>query len=85
MQLTSKERSWLPWFGQNRKLALSRSCYANKSIYPIIEQTFEGIAATRVQLLKLWTNNHWDHLAAVTLILIHRRENLMQICLHSKY
>ena len=84
MQLTSKERSWLPWFGQNGKLSLSRSCYANKSIYPIIEQTFEGIAATRVQLLKLWTNNHWDHLGAVASMLTHSHEDLIQIGLHSK-
>jgi hypothetical protein len=30
----------------NGKLAHSLSCNANKSIYLIIEQTFEGIAAT---------------------------------------
>ncbi len=84
MQLTVKERSWLPWFGQNGKLALSRSCYVNKNIYPIIEQTFEGIAATRVQLLKVWTNNHWDHLSATRSVLLHYNDAETQIYLQRK-
>ncbi|WP_428980189.1 methyl-accepting chemotaxis protein [Catenovulum adriaticum] len=62
MQLTSKEKHWLPWFGQNGKFALGWSCFANKSTYSAVEQTFEGTAATRVKILQMWTNNHWEHL-----------------------
>ena len=55
MQLTSAEKSWLPVFGKTGKLAMGWACRANRSIYPIIEQTFEGIAETRVKLLQNWT------------------------------
>jgi hypothetical protein len=37
----------------------------NKSTYAAVEQTFEGIAATRVKLLQMWTENHWDHIQAL--------------------
>nr|WP_314409092.1 methyl-accepting chemotaxis protein [Pseudomonas kuykendallii] len=63
MQLTSAEKSWLPVFGKTGKLAMGWACRANRSIYPIIEQTFEGIAETRVKLLQNWTQEQWDHLA----------------------
>ncbi|AWB67256.1 methyl-accepting chemotaxis protein [Saccharobesus litoralis] len=62
MQLSAKERRWLPWFGKNGKLALGWSCFVNRSMYPAVEQTFEGIAATRVKLLQNWTDNQWQHL-----------------------
>lgn len=62
MQLTPKEKRWLPWFGQNGKFALGWSCFANKSTYSTVEQTFEGVAATRVKILQMWTNNYWEHL-----------------------
>jgi methyl-accepting chemotaxis protein len=84
MQLSAKERSWLSWFGANGKLALGYSCYLNKSTYSIVEQTFEGIAATRVQLLKMWTNNHWDYLGAVRSILEHGFEGDLQTYLQHK-
>ncbi|MDU0354421.1 hypothetical protein RS130_11195 [Paraglaciecola aquimarina] len=84
MQLTSKERAWLPWFGENGKLSLGRSCYLNKSIYPVIEQTFEGIAATRVQLLKVWANSQWDHLGAIKSILVQYESSGLKYCLNSK-
>lgn len=84
MQLTTTERSWLPWLGQNGKLALKRSCNVNKNIYPVIEQTFEGIASTRVQLLKLWTNNHWDHLGAIRAIILHENNATIENHLRNK-
>ena len=62
MSLTQAEKSWLPWFGDNGKLSLSWSCYLNKGIYPAVEQTFEGIANTRVKLLNTWVNSQWSHL-----------------------
>ncbi|MER2491912.1 methyl-accepting chemotaxis protein [Catenovulum sediminis] len=65
MQLSRQEKSWLPWFGSNGKLALGWSCFVNKSTYATVEQTFEGIAATRVKLLQNWTNNQWEHLQSI--------------------
>lgn len=62
MSLTQAEKKWLPWLGDNGKLSLSWSCYLNKGIYPAVEQTFEGIANTRVKLLNTWVNSQWSHL-----------------------
>jgi methyl-accepting chemotaxis protein len=66
MNLTSKERHWLPWFGINGKFKLGWSCLLNKSTYAAVEQTFEGIATTRVKLLQMWTQSHWEHLQSLT-------------------
>jgi methyl-accepting chemotaxis protein len=63
MQLSSAEKHWLPWFGKTGKLAMSWSCRLNRCAYPVIEQTFEGIAETRVKLLHNWTREQWEHLA----------------------
>jgi methyl-accepting chemotaxis protein len=63
MQLSSAEKRWLPLFGKTGKLSMGWACHANRSIYPIIEQTFEGIAETRVKLLQNWTHEQWEHLA----------------------
>ncbi|MBS7842859.1 methyl-accepting chemotaxis protein [Pseudomonas fluorescens] len=63
MQLSSVEKRWLPWFGKTGKLAMSWSCRLNRSAYPVIEQTFEAIAETRVKLLHNWTREQWEHLA----------------------
>ena len=64
LQLSAKERRWLPWFGINGKLSLGWSCFVNRSMYCAVEQTFEGIAATRVKLLQNWTNNQWQNLVS---------------------
>ncbi|MHC6226312.1 methyl-accepting chemotaxis protein [Pseudomonas sp. X10] len=63
MQLSSSEKRWLPWFGKTGKIAMGWSCRLNQSIYPVIEQTFEAIAQTRVHLLQSWTREYWEHLA----------------------
>lgn len=63
MQLSFDEKHWLPWFGKTGKIAMSWSCRLNKSAYPVMEQTFEAIAETRVQLLQSWTREQWGHLA----------------------
>ncbi|VVN87998.1 hypothetical protein PS710_01644 [Pseudomonas fluorescens] len=39
------------------------SCRLNRSAYPVLEQTFEAIAETRVQLLHNWAREQWEHLA----------------------
>ncbi len=62
MNLSAAERSWLPWFGATGKLAMGWSCYLNKKMYPVVEKTFEGIAATRVKLLHSWANSQWEQM-----------------------
>ncbi len=59
MNLTDKERSWLKWFGATGKLAMRRACFLNRSRTEELEQTFESIAHTRVQLLHHWVKNQW--------------------------
>ncbi|RJG13415.1 methyl-accepting chemotaxis protein [Pseudomonas cavernicola] len=63
MHLTASERGWLSWLGKTGKLAMGWSCRLNRNIYPLVEQTFEGIAQTRVRILQNWTTAHWEHLA----------------------
>ncbi|QGT78359.1 methyl-accepting chemotaxis protein [Guyparkeria halophila] len=65
MNLSPAERRWLPWFGATGKLAMGRACFRNRKMYPVVEQTFEGIAATRKKLLQLWARNQWDHMAGL--------------------
>ncbi|HWV16952.1 MAG TPA: methyl-accepting chemotaxis protein [Rhodocyclaceae bacterium] len=62
MALSKQEQDWLPWFGKLGKLAMGWSCYLNQSRYPVIESTFEGIAATRVKLLQGWADAQWSTL-----------------------
>ncbi|VVO27627.1 methyl-accepting chemotaxis protein [Pseudomonas fluorescens] len=69
MGLSSAEKHWLPWLGKTGKWAMRWSCGLNKSAYPVIEQTFEAIAATRVQLLHNWTREQWEHLAELAVVL----------------
>jgi methyl-accepting chemotaxis protein len=66
MQLSTAEKQWLPWFGKTGKIAMLRSCRLNKTFYPVIEQTFESIAQTRVKLLQHWAQEYWDHLGEVS-------------------
>ncbi|MBV6286950.1 methyl-accepting chemotaxis protein [Pseudomonas aegrilactucae] len=63
MQLSSEEKRWLPWFGKTGKLAMGWACRLNRSAYPVMEQTFEAIAQTRVKLLQDWAGEQWEHLA----------------------
>jgi methyl-accepting chemotaxis protein len=65
MNLSRKERGWLPWLGKTGKLAMYPSCFINRGHYPAVEKTFEGIAATRKKLLMGWADSHWSHLAGV--------------------
>ena len=62
MALSTREKHWLPWLGKLGKLSMRWSCYLNESRYPVIESTFEGIAATRVKLLQGWAEAQWGTL-----------------------
>lgn len=62
MNLSAAERNWLPWSGRTGKLVLGWSCWLNRNYYPVVEQTFEGIASTRVKLLQQWTRQQWRSL-----------------------
>ena len=59
MRRDGHERSWLPWFGKTGKFALRWSTFINRRRYPILEQTFEGLAATRRQALVSWADQQW--------------------------
>ncbi|MDZ3992937.1 methyl-accepting chemotaxis protein [Pseudomonas sp. Teo4] len=63
MQLSSSEKGWLPWFGKTGKFTMGWACRLNQASYPVIEQTFEAIAQTRVRLLQNWAREQWEHLA----------------------
>jgi methyl-accepting chemotaxis protein len=62
MNLSHKEKKWLPWFGQTGKLAMYKSCFLNRHIYGLVEKTFEGIATTRVKILNQWVDSQWEQL-----------------------
>ena len=66
MQLSRSERHWLPWFGKTGKLAMRWACFLNRRRYPILEQTFEGIASNRVNILRLWTEQQWEGLEGIS-------------------
>lgn len=68
MNLRSSELSWLPWFGKTGKIAMGWACHLNRSHYAAVEQTFEGIAATRVRILTSWTQTQWEHLAGIAAV-----------------
>ncbi len=65
MALTKSEKRWLPWFGKTGKLAMGWACFINRSRYAILEQTFEGIAANRVNILTGWAEQQWVHLESL--------------------
>jgi methyl-accepting chemotaxis protein len=62
MNLSHKEKKWLPWLGQTGKLAMYKSCFLNRHIYSLVEKTFEGIATTRVKILNQWVDSQWEQL-----------------------
>jgi methyl-accepting chemotaxis protein len=62
MQLSSTERSWLNWSGKTGKASMGWACWLNRSRYPVMEQTFESIANTRIKLLQQWVKRQWAQL-----------------------
>ena len=65
MPLSGAERRWLPWFGRTGKVAMRWSCWLNRKSYPVVEQIFEGIAHTRVNILRNWAQTQWTWLADI--------------------
>ncbi|MDD2761712.1 MAG: hypothetical protein PHH11_15650, partial [Methylomonas sp.] len=65
MNLSLQERHWLPWFGKTGVLAMRWATLINRRRYPVLEQTFEGIAATRVNILTCWAQQHWAFMDGV--------------------
>ena len=59
MKRLATERSWLPWFGKTGKFAMRWSTFINRRRYPVLEQTFEGLATTRRQALVSWADQQW--------------------------
>ncbi|MHB0763805.1 methyl-accepting chemotaxis protein [Stutzerimonas sp. NM35] len=62
MQLSSRERHWLPWLGGTGKLAMRWSCWLNRHSVPVVEDIFEGIAQSRARILQNWVAAHWEQL-----------------------
>ncbi len=62
MHLSGHERRWLPWFGKTGKLAMRWACYLNRRRYPVLEETFEAIASTRMNTLRNWAEQQWGML-----------------------
>lgn len=62
MRLAAAERSWLNWSGKSGKLAMHWACWLNNNRYPIMEQTFESIANTRIKLMQQWVKRQWAQL-----------------------
>ncbi|MDV2079026.1 methyl-accepting chemotaxis protein [Marinobacter xestospongiae] len=62
MNLSDRERGWLPWFGAMGKVRMAWSCYLNRDSYPVNEQIFESIARTRREALIAWAENKWTFL-----------------------
>ncbi len=62
MNLSSAERSWLPWLGKTGKLAMRWGCCLNRDRYAVLESAFEGFAATRVNILQSWAEHLWSQL-----------------------
>ncbi|WP_028868339.1 methyl-accepting chemotaxis protein [Psychromonas arctica] len=62
MDLTAKEKHWLPWLGATGKLALGKACWLNKNRKKILAQTFTSTAETRVHILTSWISTQWNFL-----------------------
>ncbi|WED21227.1 methyl-accepting chemotaxis protein [Vibrio sp. JC009] len=69
MNLTQSELRWLPLLGKTGKLAMRKACYLNRTRKSELEQTFENIAQTRVNLLQNWASNQWSFLNNAALYL----------------
>lgn len=65
MNLSAGERSWLPVFGRNGKLAMRWSSFLNRNMYETNEQIFENLARTRRDALIGWAEHKWSFLESV--------------------
>ena len=66
MNLSPAERGWLPWFGKTGRLAMGWACWVNRGMTAELEQTFEGIAQTRLKNLQQWSEAHWARLGELS-------------------
>lgn len=57
MNLSSAERSWLPWFGKTGKLAMAWGTFLNRDRYAALESAFDGFAVNRVKILQSWAEH----------------------------
>ncbi len=62
MNLTPAEKRWLPWLGKTGKVAMRWATFWNRHRYPVLEETFESFAQTRVAILKRWAELQWSYL-----------------------
>ncbi len=62
MRLSPAERRWLPWLGKTGKISMRWACFLNRHRHGLLEQTFEGIAANRVNILRSWAHQQWAQL-----------------------
>ncbi len=75
MDLTHNERHWLPWLGKTGKIAMRRACYLNRDRKRELEQSFENIANSRVELLQTWAKNQWSFLENAALYIASKNQN----------
>lgn len=60
MNLSSSEKSWLPWLGTTGKLKIGWSCLLNQSRYGAVENIFEALAENRKKILIDWAELKWS-------------------------
>lgn len=75
MNLTTKERHWLPLWGSTGKVAMRKACWLNRNRKEVLEQTFTNIAETRVRILKSWVNTQWNFLSDASLYISSKPES----------
>ena len=80
MNLSSRERAWLPWLGATGKLRMGWSCWLNRATYAIVEKTFDGIAHSRLGFLMHWAEGNWVFLAALTRQIAESRPDACSNC-----
>jgi len=84
MNLSTQEKCWLPWFGKTGALAMRWATFINRRRYAVLEQTFEGIAATRVNILTSWAQQQWAFLEGVSAELIRELPQPSSLLLQAK-
>lgn len=75
MNLSEKEKRWLPLWGATGKIAMRKACRLNRSRRSTLEQTFESIANNRVRILQSWVNSQWDFLENAALYAATKPDN----------
>lgn len=84
MNLSTAEKSWLPWWGKGSKAPLGWACWLNRGHYPLVESIFNEFAASRKRILLDWTSVQWDLLEGFAEEAATRFESIDQDWLASK-